>query len=251
LIRSALRHSGGLRVDHIIGLFRLWWVPDGAGPTQGTYVRYDHDACIGILMLEAQRADAVLIGEDLGTVEPWLRDYLSERGMLGTSVLWFEFDWNGSGLPLPPERWREYCLAAVTTHDLPPTAGYLAGDHVRLRHRLGLLTRPLDEKLAADHAERSAWLDLLRARVILAENADEVTTVTALHGALKATPSRLRCLALTDAVGERRTQNQPGTVDEYPNWRGPLSGPDGRPMYLEDIYTSDRAGALAETMRES
>jgi 4-alpha-glucanotransferase len=251
VIRSALRHSGGLRVDHIIGLFRLWWIPDGASPTQGTYIRYDHDALIGILMLEAQRADALVIGEDLGTVEPWVRDYLRERGILGTSILWFEFDWNGSGAPLAPERWREYCLAAVTTHDLPPTAGYLAGDHVRLRHQLGLLTRPLDEELAADLAEQAAWLDLVRARGLLAEDADAAATVTALYRTLNASPSRLRCLALTDAVGERRTQNQPGTLDQYPNWRIPLGGPDGQPIYVEDVYISDRAAALAETMRES
>ncbi|MDT4932730.1 MAG: 4-alpha-glucanotransferase [Pseudonocardiales bacterium] len=251
LIRGALRHSGGLRVDHIIGLFRLWWIPDGAPPTEGTYVRYDHDTFIGILMLEAQRAGAVLIGEDLGTVEPWVRDYLRERGILGTSVLWFEFDWDGGGGPLSPERWREYCLASVTTHDLPPTAGYLAGDHVRLRHRLGLLTRPLDEELAADRAEQAAWLDLVRARGLLGAHADEEATITALHRALNSAPARLRCLSLADAVGERRAQNQPGTRDEYPNWRVPLGGPDGQPMFLEDVVSSQRAAALAETMRET
>ena len=253
LIRSALRHSGGLRVDHIIGLFRLWWIPEGAAPTGGTYVRYDHDALIGILMLEARRAGAVVIGEDLGTVEPWVRDYLRERGILGTSILWFEFDWDGGTGPLAPEAWREYCLASVTTHDLPPTAGYLAGDHVRLRHQLGLLTRSLEDELVADHAQQAAWLDLLRSRGLLTADADadEATIITALHRALTATPSRLRCLALTDAVGERRTQNQPGTVDQYPNWRVPLGGPDGQPIYLEDIYTSERAAALAETMREA
>ncbi len=249
VIRSALRHSGGLRVDHVMGLFRLWWIPDGAAPTEGTYVYYDHEALIGILLLEAQRAGAVVIGEDLGTVEPWVRDYLRERGILGTSVLWFEFDWDAGGGPLPPECWREYCLASVTTHDLPPTAGYLAGDHVRLRHRLGLLTRTLDEELAADHEEQSAWLDLLRSRGLLAPGADEDATTSALHRALAATPSRLRLLALTDAVGERRAQNQPGTVDQYPNWRVPLGGPDGQPVYLEDIFTSERAAALAELMR--
>jgi 4-alpha-glucanotransferase len=249
LLRYALRHSGGLRVDHVMGLFRLWWIPEGAAPTEGTYVRYDQDAAIGVLMVEAHRAGAVVVGEDLGTVEPWVRDYLRERGILGTSVLWFEFDWDGGGAPLPPERWREYCLASVTTHDLPPTAGYLAGDHVRLRHRLGLLTRSLDEELAADHAEQSAWLGLLRSRGLLPDDADEQATTIALHRALAATPSRLRCLALTDAVGERRAQNQPGTIDEYPNWRVPLGGPDGRPILLEDIVTSGRAAALAEAMR--
>ncbi|HEX2308361.1 MAG TPA: 4-alpha-glucanotransferase [Jatrophihabitantaceae bacterium] len=249
LIANALRHSGGLRVDHIIGMFRLWWIPAGADPTEGTYVRYDHDAAIGILALEAQRAGAVVIGEDLGTVEPWVRAYLRERGVLGTSILWFEFDYDGAGGPLEPERWREFCLASVTTHDLPPTAGYLAGDHIRLRHRLGLLTRPLDEELAADHTEREAWLDELRRRGLLTEGADEEEIVRALHRALAATPSRLRCLALTDAVGDRRAQNQPGTVDEYPNWQVPLSGPDGTPLTLEDVFTNDRAAALAEVMR--
>jgi 4-alpha-glucanotransferase len=249
VIRSVLRHAGGLRVDHIIGLFRLWWIPDGAAPTDGTYVRYDHDAFIGILMLEAQRAEAVVIGEDLGTVEPWVRRYLRERGILGTSILWFEFDWDGGGGPLAPERWREYCLASVTTHDLPPTAAYLAGDHVRLRHQLGLLTRSLQDELAADDSERAAWLELMRARGLLADDGDEVATITALHRALNEAPSRLRCLALTDAVGERRAQNQPGTIDQYPNWRVPLGGPDAAPLFLEDIYTSDRAATLAETMR--
>jgi 4-alpha-glucanotransferase len=251
LIRSALRHSAGLRVDHIIGLFRLWWIPQGAAPSAGTYVRYDHDAFVGILMLEAERAGAVVIGEDLGTVEPWVRAYLRERGVLGTSILWFEFDWDGAGGPLEPERWREYCLASVTTHDLPPTAGYLVGDHVRLRHELGLLTRSLTEELAADQSEQVAWLGLLRARGLLSDGGGgggEEETVIALHRALNSTPSRMRCLALTDAVGERRTQNQPGTLDEYPNWRVPLGGPDGQSLLLEDVFSSARAARLAETL---
>ena len=161
MVSTILRHAGGIRVDHVIGLFRLWWIPAGAGPTGGTYVRYDHEAMIGILALEAKRAGALVVGEDLGTVEPWVRTYLRERGILGTSILWFEFDWDGDQSPLAPEKWRELCLASVTTHDLPPTAAYLAGDHVRLRDRLGVLTRSLAEELAADEAERQAWLDNL------------------------------------------------------------------------------------------
>jgi 4-alpha-glucanotransferase len=164
MVSTILRHAGGLRVDHVIGLFRLWWVPQGMQPRQGTYVRYDHEAMIGILALEAYRAGAVVVGEDPGTVEPWVRDYMAERGILGTSILWFEFDWEGDGAPLPPEKWREYCLASVTTHDLPPTAGYLAGDHVHLRDQLGILTRSLDEELEADKAEREAWLSNLQRR---------------------------------------------------------------------------------------
>ncbi|HEX7187925.1 MAG TPA: 4-alpha-glucanotransferase, partial [Actinomycetes bacterium] len=136
MLRTVLRHCGGVRVDHVLGLFRLWWVPEGMPASAGTYVRFDHDALIGILALEALRAGALVVGEDLGTVEPWVRDYLAERGVLGTSILWFERD--DQGRPRPPETWRELCLAAVTTHDLPPTAGYLAGEHLRIRDELGL-----------------------------------------------------------------------------------------------------------------
>jgi 4-alpha-glucanotransferase len=246
----------------------LWWIPEGLGPTQGTYVRYDHEAMIGILALEAVRAGAVVVGEDLGTVEPWVRKYLAERGILGTSILWFEFEFEGDGRPLRPEWWREYCLASVTTHDLPPTAGYLAGDHVRLRDSLGLLTRSLDEELAADDAERAAWIDELRARgALTAATASAVSetldpgapdpagleleaTIHALHRYLTWTPSRLICVSLTDLVGDRRTQNQPGTIDEYPNWRVPLTGPDGAPLTLEQVFSSTRARRLAQVVNE-
>ncbi|CAA9535694.1 MAG: GH77 [uncultured Thermoleophilia bacterium] len=249
VVAAVLRHGGGVRVDHIMGLFRLWWIPVGGLPTDGTYVRYDHEALVGILALEAHRAGALVVGEDLGVVEPWVRTYLAERGILGTSILWFERDVDGA--PLPPERWREDCLASVTTHDLPPTAGYLAGDHVRLRETLGLLTRPIAEELAADARERRAWLDELRRRGALSPDgpSDEEATVAALHRFLTWTPARLVAVALTDAVGDRRTQNQPGTRDEYPNWRVPLSGPDGVPLLLEDVFADRRAAALAAVVR--
>ena len=248
MVNAVLRHGGGVRIDHIIGLFRLWWIPKGAPPTDGTYVRYDHEAMIGILALEAHRAEAVVVGEDLGTVEPWVRDYLAERGLLGTSILWFELDRDGDGGPLQAQRWREYCLSSVTTHDLPPTAGYLAGEHVRLRQQLGLLTRPVDEELADDRAEQAAWLDELRRVGLLGDDADVDAIVLALYRYLGRTPSRLLGLALADAVGDLRTQNQPGTTDEYPNWRVPLSGPDGRRLLLEDVFSDPRAAALCRAL---
>jgi 4-alpha-glucanotransferase len=248
MVATILRHAGGIRVDHVIGLFRLWWIPQGLRPTEGTYVRYDHEAMIGILALEAHRAEALVVGEDLGTVEPWVRDYLRERGILGTSILWFEFDFDGGGAPLAAERWRELCLASVTTHDLPPTAAYLAGDHVRLRDSLGILTRPVEEELEVDAQERKAWLDNLARYGLLPEGADEEQTLQALHHYLTLTPSRLLCVALTDLVGDRQAQNQPGTTDEYPNWRVPLTGPDGKPVALEDVLASPRASALAAVL---
>lgn len=250
LVAAVLRHAGGVRIDHIIGLFRLWWIPKGALPTEGTYVRYDHEAMIGIVALEAHRAGAVVVGEDLGTVEPWVRDYLRDRGLLGTSILWFELDRDGGGGPLPADRWRVDCLSAVTTHDLPPTAGYLAGEHVRLRDELGLLTRPADEELASDRAQQQAWLaELRRVGLLGGDSAEVAEVVVALHRYLGRTPSRLLALSLADAVGEVRTQNQPGTTDEYPNWRVPLGGPQGQPVLLEDVFSDPRAAALCEAMR--
>ena len=246
MVNAILRHSGGVRIDHVMGLFRLWWIPEGAPPTEGTYVYYDHEAMVGILALEAHRAGALIVGEDLGVVEPWVRDYLRARGVFGTSILWFEMSRDGQ--PIPAEQWREYCLSSVTTHDLPPTAGYLANAHVRLRDSLGLLTRSYDDELAASAAEQQAWLAELRRVGLLGDDPDVDETVLALHRYLGRTPSKLLLLSLADAVGDRRTQNQPGTTDEYPNWRVPLSGPKGRQLLLEDVFRDRRSAALATAM---
>ena len=185
-------------------------------------------------------------GEDLGTVEPWTRDYLRQRGILGTSVLWFEKD--PAGEPLPPAQWREMCLATVTTHDLPPTAGYLVGEHIDLRQRLGLLTRAVAEERRAHDSDRQAVLAECREAGVLDAGAAEQDQVEALHRLLTLTPARLVGISLADAVGDRRTINQPGTIDEYPNWRVPLADGDGRPLLLEDIVASDRARSLAGTI---
>lgn len=246
MLRTVLRHCGALRVDHIIGLFRLWWVPRGASAAEGTYVRYDHEALVGILALEAYRAGAIVVGEDLGTVEPWARDYLRERGLFGTSVLWFEKD--DRGRQRRPEEWRDLCLATVTTHDLPPTSGYLAGEHVELRQGLGLLTRPVAEEMAVDEAARGEVLGLLVSLGLLSEQAGERDKVEALHRFLTWTPAKLIGVALADAAGDRRTMNQPGTSDEYPNWRLPLADGVGRPVLLEEVMRSVRASSLARAV---
>ncbi|WP_427007614.1 4-alpha-glucanotransferase [Pseudarthrobacter sp. H2] len=252
MLRTVLRHAGGIRVDHILGLFRLWWIPAGAGPEDGTYVYYDHEALIGILALEAQRAGAVVIGEDLGVFEPWVRDYLAERGIFGTSILWFEHD---AGGPIPPEQYRQQCLTSVNTHDLPPTAGYLAGEHVTLRESLGLLQRPVEEERAAAAAEQEAVLALVRQRGLLpAGSPDGLTDVQATVGALYAftalSPSSLLGVALVDAVGETRTQNQPGTSTQYPNWCIPLAGPNGT-VLIDELAADPGFHSLVGTVRHA
>jgi 4-alpha-glucanotransferase len=255
LLRALFRYAGALRIDHVMGLFRLWWVPQGRPATEGTYVRYDAEAMLAILALEASRAGALVIGEDLGTVEPGVRETLHERGVLGTSVLWFERDWDGTGLPLPPERWRADCLATATTHDLPPTASRLTGDHVELRDRLGLLTRPVEEERAEAATEAAEWLALL-ARLGLLEGAgggvseqSEEAEIQALHRFLLRTPARMVGVWLPDTVGDRRPQNLPGTWDQYPNWRLPIADADGRPVTLEELAASPRLHALLDVVR--
>src|SRR5699024_4792080 len=117
----------------ILGMFRLWWIPEGAAPGEGTYVHYDPEAMLGVIALEAERAGPIVVGEDLGTVPPTVRGDLRERGVLGTSILWFEQDAHG---PIRPATYRRPTLASVTTHDLPPTAGYLDLAHVDIREQL-------------------------------------------------------------------------------------------------------------------
>ncbi|MDV9192262.1 4-alpha-glucanotransferase, partial [Streptomyces sp. SR27] len=253
LLRELLRHAGALRIDHVMGLFRLWWVPEGREPTEGTYVRYDAEAMLAVLVLEAHRAGALVIGEDLGTVEPGVREALAGRGVFGTSVLWFERDWEGTGRPLPQDAWRAACVATATTHDLPPTAARLSGDHVTLRHRLGLLAGDLGRERAADAAETAEWLGLFERLGLLPEGpggpGDDEAEIRAVHRFLLGTPARMVGVWLPDTVGDRRPQNLPGTWDEYPNWRLPLAGPDGQPLTLEGLAASPRAHALLRELR--
>ena len=248
LIAACTRGAGGLRVDHVMGLSRLWWIPAGMSPGQGTYVRYDHELMGGVLAAEATRAGALAIGEDLGTVEPWLRKFLAERRILGTSMLWFER--RADGTPRRPGGWRRGCLATVGTHDMPPAAAFLTGDEVTVRAKLGLLTRPEAEERAAAHAELTGWLAMLAREDLLPRQArpsPEEFTV-ALYAFLSRTPARLIGVSLAEAAGERRPQNMPGTVDEYPNWRIPLTGSDGQPVLLEDLPAHPGIRAVAEAV---
>lgn len=247
MVRSVLRHAGALRVDHILGLFRLWWIPAGAEAGQGTYVRYDHEAMVGILLLEAYRANAVVVGEDLGTVEPWVREYLASRGIYGTAVLWFEKD--AQGYPLPAAAFREGVLATVNTHDLPPAAGYLAGEHVDIRARLGLLMEPEPTVRAAANLERERMIGRLFDHGLLGEDPTEREIIEALHQYVAMTPAHLIGVSLTDAVGERRAQNQPGTDREYPNWKLPLADGSETPVLVERLPSNARLLSLVGALR--
>ena len=249
MFAAVMRHCGALRIDHVLGLFRLWWVPEGSPAHEGAYVRYDHEAMLACLLIEADRAGVVVIGEDLGTFEPWVQRRLSEAGVLGTSILWFEQDEAG---PRSPARYRRLCLAAVTTHDLPPTAGFLTGAHLRLRERLGLVT-------ADAAAERRSHAQTVAAFLEAAGTSAQdgtIEQVDALHRLLCRAPSALHQVALVDAVGDIRIQNQPGTTQEqHPNWTAALADPDGQVVTLERLSgrrggtkVADRAARLFDTV---
>lgn len=248
MLRTLLKHSGGIRVDHILGLFRQWWIPEGAPAADGAYVAFDHEALVGILALEAHRAGALVIGEDLGTVEPRVQHFLQERGILGTSILWFE---RRSGGDLKaPEEWRGDVLASVAVHDLPPTAGYLAGEHVRIRSELGLLARAEEDERAADAVATREWLDVAVQREWLSgAEAPVEDRVVALHRIVAASPARLVGVAVPDLVGDVRAQNQPGTDQEYPNWRVPLTDGQGQAVALEDLGKAPLLDRIISSVR--
>ena len=235
----------GLRMDHVMGLSRLWWIPAGMSPLQGAYVRYDAEAMLGVLAGSAAAAGAIAIGEDLGTVEPWLREALPAQGVLGTSMLWFERGWAGE--PLAPQWWRRNCLATVSTHDMPPAAAFLTGSHVTDRVTHGLLTRHENEEHAEAAKTVDSWLEALYGEGLLPAGSrpDADAFTAALYSYLARTPALLIGVSLAEAAGERRSQNIPGTTTEYPNWRVPLCGPDGSPVPLEDLQSSDRVRTIA------
>ena len=246
LIGAGLSGGGGLRIDHVMGLSRLWWIPAGMSADKGAYVYYDANATLGVLASAAAASGSVVVGEDLGTVEPWLREALAARCVLGTQMLWFERGWSNE--PLAPQWWRRNSLVTVSTHDLPPAAAFLSGSQVSDRLALGLLTRSEAEERAEAARTVDDWIGALREQGLLPAgsrpSADAFTA--ALYGYLAKTPALLIGVNLAEAAGEIRSQNMPGTCEEYPNWKLPLCGPSGDPVLLEDLASSERVRAVAQ-----
>lgn len=238
LLRDIFRHAGGLRVDHVAGLWRLWWVPPGQSPAQGTYVYYDDAAMLGILVEEAKLAGAVVVGEDLGTVEDVVTRTLQERNILGSAVLWFTRD--DDGRFLPPGDWPGNAMASISTHDLPTAAGFLSGEHVLARAEAGVLTRDVKVEWAAATADRTALLDLLDAEGLTGPDSTDEEIILAMHQLLLRTPCRIVLASPYDVLGEPRQPNLPGTTTQYPNWRVPL------PLPLEDLTTDARMKQIVD-----
>ncbi len=243
MVQGVLRHAGGIRIDHVMGLSRLWWVPAGSEASLGTYVSYDADALLGILTLEAARAGAVVVGEDLGTVQPEVREALDDRDVLGSAVLWFAQSEDGGFLP--PGRWRRDALASISTHDLPTAAGWLAGEHVRVRDDLDLLAHDIEQEHAAADRDRELLLAMLAHEDLLDDD-----VVLSLHRALVASPCRIVMASYGDAVGDLRQPNLPGTIDAYPNWRLPVADGAGRPVTLEELLVHPGVRRLTALLQQ-
>lgn len=224
-LRAALRHGGGLRIDHVLGLFRLFWVPHGLSPADGGYVRYRAEELLAILALESHRAGAFVVGEDLGTLEPGVRERLAERGVLGTRVLWFESD--------PPARWPPLALATATTHDLPTIAGLWRGSDVAAQQAIGL------QPNTGDYAATRRRLASLAS---VGDDAPVAEVIEATYRALAAAPSVVVTATLEDALAVEERPNMPGTTTEWPNWRLALPAP------LEALVEAPLALAVARAL---
>jgi 4-alpha-glucanotransferase len=221
-----------------MGPFRLWWIPDGAGPADGTFVHQPVDDLLDLVALESARHDAVVVGEDLGTVEPRMREEMARRNVLSYRLLWFEDE--------PPSAWPEHAMAAITTHDLPTVRGLWDGSDLATLHRLGVPTD--DDGVAA-----------IRQHLVtvtgLPDDADVGSVVVAAHRALGRAPATMLCTTLDDlmAVGER--PNIPGAGREHPNWSLALPRPiddlDDEHILtmvgaeLNGAITPDRSGSTA------
>jgi 4-alpha-glucanotransferase len=226
-LRAGFRHGYGLRVDHVMGLFRLYWIPADAPPGEGAYVRYPHHDLLNILTLEAHRAGAMVMGEDLGTVEEEVRRDLAERQILSYRLWWFE--------PDPPSAWPRAALGAVTTHDLPTVAGLLSGSDLDAQQRLGL--QPNEEASAK-----------LRSKLLDSTDSSETTPVDEVivrtYKDLAQAPCVLVAATLEDALAVEERPNMPGTVDEWPNWSIAL------PVPLEDLEEASLPRAIAGALSE-
>ncbi|MFL6107943.1 MAG: 4-alpha-glucanotransferase [Marmoricola sp.] len=228
-VRRTIAGAGGLRIDHVMGLFRLWWIPGDAGSAQGGYVRYPSDDLLDIVALESHRARAVVVGEDLGTVEEGVSQALADRAILSYKVLWFEDD--------DPAQWPSGAMATVTTHDLPTVTGLWTGSDAQEQVEL---TDMSEEDI---RNSREELLTRLR-RGVMPSDAEPVDAVTAAYRQLFRAPSRLLCMTLEDAVCQERRPNVPGT-NEPRNWSIPL------PVLIDDLPDHPGVRRLLALCRES
>ncbi len=241
LLRANMRYAGALRIDHVMELMRLFWIPSGRGPAEGSYINYPFQELLSILALESVRNRCLVIGEDLGTVPEGFREQMLETGVLSFRLLYFERD--STGAVCAPGNYPREAAVAISTHDLPPLSAFWSGTDLKLRDELGLWSS--SERREADVAERPRLCASLAAAFRdagLAE-ADTDVPVMAAHAFLARTPSRLFIVTPEDVLDERRQANVPGTTDEHPNWRHRLA------VEVEELFRDPRLLEIAGLLR--
>lgn len=240
-LRAAMRHAGGVRIDHIMGLQRLWLVPDGASPAEGAYLSYPLGDLLRLLALESHRHRAVVIGEDLGTVPEGFRPRLRKAGVAGMDVLWFE---RTRTTFCAPSRWRDDAVAMTTTHDLPTVAGWWRGSDIETRAALGLARE--DEAKERVRDRRRLWRACSGAGVAEGVAPPPEEPARAVDAALAFTassPAPLMLAPLEDMLGVAEQPNLPGTKDQHPNWRRRFAGDAGQ--LLDDPAVANRAALIS------
>jgi (1->4)-alpha-D-glucan 1-alpha-D-glucosylmutase len=258
MLRANMRDAGALRIDHAMGLLRLFWVPSGAKPADGAYVRYPLDDLIGLVALESARSRCIVIGEDLGTVPDEAREALAANDILSYRVLMFEQ--GGNGEFKPPAAYPEAALAVASTHDLPTLAGWWEGIDIPLRASQGLLEPGVDVEamMQARRDERSRLVAALAREGLLpaggGHDPASLPSLTrplanAIHAYLARSPATLVGLQLEDILGVKDQPNLPGTTRSYPNWRRKLPfgvealERDGRLREVAAVVSRERARA--------
>jgi 4-alpha-glucanotransferase len=221
LLRRAFQHAGALRLDHVMGLFRSFWIPEGLTGTQGAYVRFPSDDLLGILALESVRHDAVVVGEDLGTVPKDVPPALKRWGILSSKVLYFERDAKGFK---PARSYPSLSLATANTHDMPTIAGFWTDRDIEVRQQVALLRNAAEVRSAKREREKDKTALLARLDLAMPHHFEERTFARRLtgrvHDFLCATPAQLVGLSLDDLIGEVDPVNVPGVgPDKYPSWR--------------------------------
>ncbi|MCG3139107.1 MAG: 4-alpha-glucanotransferase [Phycisphaerae bacterium] len=232
LLRSTLQHAGALRIDHVMGVTRQFWIPQGLNAAEGAYVSYPQEELLGILALESQRHQAIIVGEDLGTVPPGFREVLERWGLLSSQVVYFERDYQGEFIPA--ERYSHRALVTVNTHDLAPIRGYWLERDLHLRRQAGILDKEEDYQrlLAERQRDRQALQRLLQREGLGDELSNESNITELLHRFLLKCPSPLIGLSLDDLAGEIDPVNLPGVSPaKYPNWSRRMQ------LSIEQIFT--------------
>jgi len=247
MMRAALRHAGGVRIDHVMGLNRLWVVPDGAGAHEGAYLRFPEQDLLRLVALESQRHRAVVLGEDLGTVPEGFSDRLRDAGVMGMRVLWFERDEERFA---PPAAWTPEAVAMTSTHDLPTVAGWWVGHDLDLRAGIGQMRDEADERSGRERDRVAIWQAFTESGAATGDpppldEPDKAVDAAVRHVGRAA--CELLLLPVEDALGLIEQPNLPGTLHEHPNWRRRL--PDTADRVLDSDPCAARLAALAEGRR--